>query len=549
MKKYLIPLLALIALYATFRVGGLDIPYYQDELDWVVGILGHTQLDPHPPFSSLIYFVGKALVGQTHLRLVPFVFGAVNLLLLWAIVKRRVGIRAAYITAALFAISFASVLGSLIIDVDGQWLPFLFLLTLFALDRYRDASIQGEKRIWAILGTTIVIVGLLTKLSFVVAVGALGIEFLILNRIRWKALSFWITYAGYWLAVLLLVAMGMYFGRLLTQSYSGSLVFSYTLTFITLHRSWLQITIQVVKTLLYLSPMLVLPSFFLRRARLIALRPFILFLGFALFFYVVLFDFSRGALDRYLLILIVPLCAIAGAAIADVYSHIRFDSRALIIVLVAGAGLIALQLIPVAVVPQYPKEEWFRSVVTGHWTFLMPFTGGSGPLGFYVSWLSVGFAWTAAVLAALFVFFRHKGHMVAITIIIGVSVAYCVLFVEEYQFGLFNGSAQQLLEQAMIYIGRTPSITKVITYNDIGSFELQRLGKYERRLYAAPKFAASYTDILRAFRGHYLVIDIPALAADNRYVKFWQQCPIVFSERDGAITSTIYDCRESISVP
>ena len=124
------------------------------------------------------------------------------------------------------------------------------------------------------------------------------------------------------------------------------------------------------------------------------------------------------------------------------------------------------------------------------------------------------------------------------------GILYNTVFAEEYLFGKINGNSNMLFKNAFTFIKNNSAIKKVITYNDIGGGQLAKIGKYERRLYAAPKFEESYKNILSKFSGHYLVIDIPHLSPDSPYAKHFATCRVIYEERHGKITSKIYDCQE-----
>ena len=117
-----------------------------------------------------------------------------------------------------------------------------------------------------------------------------------------------------------------------------------------------------------------------------------------------------------------------------------------------------------------------------------------------------------------------------------------MVFIEEYLFGKINGSPNLLLKNAVEFIGENDKIKRVITYNDIGGGELVKIGKYERRLYAAPKFEEGYGNILRNFKGHYLVIDIPHLSEESPYAKHFVACKVAYQKYHQKISSKIYDC-------
>jgi hypothetical protein len=256
-------------------------------------------------------------------------------------------------------------------------------------------------------------------------------------------------------------------------------------------------------------------------------------------FYLFLFDFSLGALDRYFEFLVVPLCVISGA----VFSQFLFESPAVHKdrkMMIGGFSLLAVLIFLVqffhhSVPSQYPKTEWIGRILSLKWNFLFPFTGGSGPTGFYVSFAFMGIMWIAGLLLVL----KKRTFLIGILIL---GLAYNLVFAEEYLFGKINGSPYKLFEDAKQFIIADPQVTSVIDYNDIGGYELQQTGKYFRRMYATPQFEDEYKKILENFTGQILYINIPRIQSGSFYEQYFNSCKNIFTKTDRAITATIYDC-------
>ena len=265
-------------------------------------------------------------------------------------------------------------------------------------------------------------------------------------------------------------------------------------------------------------------------------------------FYLVVFDFSRSALDKYLAYIIVPLSIISGTLMSGIFGE--KDSRSLTRLgelvffgLVVAFIISVLQFIPHFAPALYPKEEWIGRIIKLRWNFVFPFTGGSGPLGFYVSWLFIATTWAVSILLVIVSLFRRGLMRLVACVILLVGLAYSVVFSEEYLFGKINGNPNALLKNAVNFIEREDRIHKVISYNDIGAYELTNIGKYERRLYAAPKFERAYTEILKNFNGHYLVIDIPHLSPSSPYFEHFLTCDVIYEDYSVKISAKIYDCQ------
>ena len=106
--------------------------------------------------------------------------------------------------------------------------------------------------------------------------------------------------------------------------------------------------------------------------------------------------------------------------------------------------------------------------------------------------------------------------------------------------GDLYGSPDKIVRQTLNYILTEPSITKVITYNDIAPYDLKKSGKYHSRFYTAPE--RDYTKKVSAFRGHYMIVDFPAIYKNDRYWPLITRCPLLKKFQDKKIESYVFDC-------
>ena len=87
------------------------------------------------------------------------------------------------------------------------------------------------------------------------------------------------------------------------------------------NRGWFQTLIQCVKAILYASPFLVLVPLLGKKEWFYKVKSLIFFLFFSFIFYVVIFDFSLGALDRYLQLLVFFFLFLSTIVIARIYEN------------------------------------------------------------------------------------------------------------------------------------------------------------------------------------------------------------------------------------
>src|SRR6185369_6612273 len=118
-------------------------------------------------------------------------------------------------------------------------------------------------------------------------------------------------------------------------------------------RNYLQVIVQAIKAFYYLSPLLLIPALFVTRERLRRWRFFFIYLFLGFVFYFIIFDFSAGALDKYLMYMIAPLAAISGDVLSAWLSEeplIRKKWPWLILGGFFSLGALALNFFPQALV-------------------------------------------------------------------------------------------------------------------------------------------------------------------------------------------------------
>ncbi|MHB1086405.1 MAG: glycosyltransferase [Minisyncoccota bacterium] len=538
----------LLAAFVAIRAPGLDLPYHQDE--WKnaemvrSGISG--SLSAHPPLMEAIYRWSGDMFGAGNLRMMPLVFGVMSAFLLYLVVKRRANITAAIIATALYTVSAYSVLASLMLDMDGTILPTFFLAALYAYDRFRDAGSPKRALSWLAATTALVLIGFLTKLSFILVAGALALDYLVRE---WHRLTARVAmYAALaFLASAALLAALLTIAHYVLPAFDVQATIMHALWYVRFEgRGYMQILIQAVKALFYLAPALILLPLFLRRESLRQSSVFLMFLGLGFIFYFILFDFSQGALDKYLMYLIVPLCAMAGVVLAPLLtSASRKDWWIGTLLGSIGASvLIAVNFIPHDVMSLYPKTAWLSAVARGDWNILMPFTGGNGPLGFYVSFLMIAGGFIMSGALALTAMISARFRRSTLIALIAVSIAFNAIFIEELIWGGINGSAPAALRASIAYI-QEHNIRDVITHADAGAYELNMLGAYAGRFYAVPLYEEGHRALFAQHTGRYLVVDMPRLNEDGFYRRYFATCAVDFETSSGVIHAYVYDCSGS----
>jgi hypothetical protein len=539
-------LLALV--FVALRLPGTGLPLHQDEYKWPLSVNPNLHVDvfiPHPPVGEIIYRTAGYIVGfNTHFRFVPLFFGMINLLLLYYFVRFLFGKREAAIASVIWIFSYYSILASLMVDTDGEVMPFFFLLALIAYYKLRVTHRGKGYFWWAALLVAACVLGFLVKVSFLLAIAAILADFLWSKRkvLDTRAV---LKYVAYIIGGVVALGVILFAMKFIFPFFNFDASISYWEHFAAGNRDWLQTFIQCAKAVLYLSPFLVLVPFFGSRKEFSELGPLFFFLIFAFLFYVVIFDFSIGALDRYLQLLILPLTVLSTAAISSVFQTSDHRTKEFLLLgSVVALLLIAVQFFPHYVPSLHPKTEWLSRILHLKWNFLYPFSGGSGPLGFYVSFLTMAFAWIFSIGALLWAQWKPQYARLMLLFIIPIGLSYNMVFAEEYLVGKVNGYAPGLVSRAVEFIKNDPDISKVTVYNDNGGNEIQQIGKYRKRLYVDPKFDVNEKlDTLNRYKEHYFVLNVPRIDPTSVYQKYFDTCAVVYRDVDHAMSATVFDCR------
>ena len=556
-KREIMIFSSILLVFAALRAFGIHLPYHQDEWKNVSvsrTVEGAGDFFAHPPLMQMIFVADNFIFGGDNMRVVPFLFSIASAVLLYFVVRNRIDKRAAAWSVGLFSISFYNILGSLSPDVDGAILPFFFLLAVYAYDRSMSAEGSSARWKWISLLITSLLVGFLIKLSFILVIGVILADYVWSRGKKMNSKEMLISFLGMLGFGLVYVAL-LYGIKFVYPSFDMSIMMGHANQFREEEaRNWIQVFVQGLKAIYYLSPLLIIPIFFINKDILKKTRIFFIYLILGFIFYFILFDFSRGALDKYLMFSVAPLSVICGTIFAKIFSDFNeLTSNKFVRFIILGAiisgFIIFLNFVHHSIPPLYPKTEWFGKVIHLEWNFLNPFHGGSGPLGFYVSFLFIAVSFIVSAFLGIIGFVK-KEWRVGITVgLIIIGISYNLVFAEEFLFGKINGSAPKVLREAVSFIDSAPQIKNVLTYSDIGAYELSKIKKYAGRIYATPTsedgYRKKFAEHIAVNGGYFLVVDIPHINPESFYGEFFAKCKTEFEAQDRKIVARVYDCKSA----
>ncbi len=525
------------------RLLAFSQPYHQDEYKWALAAEPRWGLEgsiPHPELARLVYEYTGFVVGYSHLRVVPILITACIALLLFLYVRRSFGILAAFLTLGVFLIDFYALLGSVQIDIDGAFLPLFTLLSFMGYLWWRDSAESSFRRRGVLMAAAGLVLGFVAKLSFVLTPAAIALD-LFFSRADFRRLLFSRR------VVLSVIAAAVFAGSILAVFWNDVWFLRYVDNFVALHgRDYAQLAFLTVKGLFYLSPVIVFGMVLgLRYAR--ELSIWYIFLALNILFYFVIFDFTHRTFDRYLLFFTLPGAVITGVALARAFVGIADKKRllALTILCTAVAGIVTHLVfsMPHTAIPLIPKTAFIDAVTHGIFSILLPLTGGSGPLGFYVPLDALLILWAVAAAATLYLLFAFRSSAAALAIFLGVSLTYNVFMTVEYLTGTYYGSAPKVVHELIARLDASGNHEPLLTYNDTAAYELHTRGLYGGRFYPHPQFIPDNVKKFDSASGYFLVVNMPAIDPISGYGRFFAACKSLEEVHSGVIGGQILDCR------
>lgn len=544
-RNILIFSLVLIVFFAL-RLPAFNQIYHQDEYRWatIANPVFDNFTGPHPPINkySLRYF--GMVFGYDNLRAIPLMFGFLNLIILFFVVRKITSdFKAALFAMFIYAINVYAIVANMQIDIDGAMLPFFGLVFYLA---YINLLEKGRSRFWLIVLAFSIVGGFMAKLSFFLFVGAAILDYIV-YIVKSDGFSLSNIIKRVYKIGLAMVAGGIFI-FIAFSFWSDGVVIDYAKHFKIFNfgsRAYFEMFFKVMKSLVWLSPLLFIPVIggLFNKDLFNKYRFWYIYIALNLFLYLVIFDFAKLTIERYMMFLVVPSVIISTDFIYRLIREFNIGRFVFIssfsAIFFAGIAMY-LRSINQVVLPLNPKVEYLNRVKDFDFNFLIPLTGGSGPIGFYVSafFVLVICLLMAVFLAGGLVNNKNKIYFVSLFLIFGLG--YNFVLANEYLSGNLYGSVPNVARDAVDYVVNNPSIGKVITYYDIGAYKLRLADKYHSRFYTAP--SRDYTAKISTYRGQYMIVDFPSIGQDARYWPFLEKCAVLKEFKDKKVRALILDC-------
>jgi 4-amino-4-deoxy-L-arabinose transferase-like glycosyltransferase len=415
-----------------------------------------------PPLTTWIRSAFASLFGlsTTLLKTVSIIFGLLTITIVYLLAKELYDKRTALIASVLLSLSAWHILGTTSISFDGAFLTLFYLTTIFFFVKYMQNS---QKKYLVFTGISFGL-AMLTKLNAILILIILFLYALMYARsksIKTRIISTLKDFT--WIIVLGAVLFSIFpiIAALTDWSYF-TVVLGHTAVFHNASFNIVFLLIQYMLALLWAGPLFLgiyLVSLFTFEKKDALMH---IWIGVIVLFFTFVVQENFRPVERYFLVLLPALCILGGAVISRILSqqvprrtlnaHIKWFLVAFVLSLVV---IFALNLVHNDILPFYPKTAFIDHVIHFAWNFLVPFTGDQGPIGMYVSFSSIAFAF-AISLIGLMIFFitRHRNKLLAknfFLIFLAAGLAFNLFMWQEMVFSSTNPNIDKISKETITY--------------------------------------------------------------------------------------------------
>lgn len=457
-KTYYVILTSILILAFAIRLLGTNQPFNEDELHWahsatVRDWFGTVTFNTPLSVYFLNAFTSIFGVSVETIRLMFIIISIATIIVTAIFAKQQYGKRPALFAALLLTINPLHVLASLQAAYEGSVLTLFFVTTLLFLSRNK-VFLTGIAFGLAIL----------SKSSALFIIPPIVFTYLFMTHHRFtESIKQTII-----ITLIALLPFIIFFALPSIILQSPALINSIVKLFSPQAASStgvVSLIIQYGYALLWLGPLFTfLPSLAWKT---MGKKPihFIAVIT-TIIFYFLLTRNTTPPIERYWMILLPSLAIISAQQISE---NIKIHTRKImaILLLTTITAFIAAFLInaqDAELLPFYPKQQYVNKITALQFDFLIPITGSSGPLGFYLNFVNPAlFTLLSLILIILFFILKQKNKYLTLLLVLGIGAGYQLFFIQEYLISQTQPDIPDITRQTTTYIN-TNNLKEPIYY-------------------------------------------------------------------------------------
>jgi len=374
----------------------------------------------------------------------------------------------ALIAAGLLAIHPLHILASLQAAYEGSFLTLLFVLTIYCLRIY----VKSKKEKWIYLTGIFFGLAILSKTSAILLIPPIILIYLLLetkktnaiiNTCKTTAIGCFVFITAF--AIPSIITKSPALINVITQLLSQKDA---------VRTSIVPLILQYAHAIIWIGPIfLIFPIIAIINKKTDKLN--LIAVSYTILFYLLAIRESTPPMERYLMILLPSLSILTASGLIKVFDSKNAKRLITITIITAILSIIILTLLNIQqsiTIPFYPKTEYLNSVLNLNWDFLMPITGSSGPIGFYVNFLVI----TTTFISTITLFIiscitkNAQTKKTLICIIFGISIAYTLFFAQEYLISGTQPDINNTTQQIIDYVNSNNLTTPIYYFRNYALF-------------------------------------------------------------------------------
>lgn len=483
----------------------------------------------HPPFYIWMNYLFSLLLGNHTwvFRFTSLVFAALSILFIYLITSKLFSKKAGIIAATLISFSAWHIILSTQIHIDGSFLMFFYLACFYFYLKYEET----QKLSWLFLTGIALGLGLLTKVTMILMLPIL----VVYGYQKSKSIIHIIKSAIPVIAIGLAIFSVIFVLKSMHPAINAMSIDFMSKIYLAFGQglgnfNWVLLLSQLALAIFLLGPFylgLTAITFFKKEKKYFVFKFWMILI---LFFYLFcLKDYTRS-FERYLIMLIPPLCIMAG----DFFANLKINKKewliSVILFLFSLITIISLNLADAEYLNFYPKTTYFDHVTNLDWNFFVPFTGNAGPIGFYVNFLSIAGVFIISIILLMMHALIKNRKMAGIMLFmfLGISFAYNAFITQEFILNSTSPNIDLVSKEIIdytkqhqsnerVYIFRNFALTYYLTKSDINVLD----------------FSDENSNKTESFvNSTVIIVDFPKTNKESKLWKVLQTCEIIKKVQD-----------------
>lgn len=454
-------LFILLVLALIIRLAGINQFFETDEVVWARAVKEGNLMEVKIPSSllslwAIIPFIKIFGVHTWSIRLPFLIAGMFTILYTFLLGKLLFGKKSALWATAIMSFSAWHVLASLQATYEGSFLTLFFVMSIYYYLKYEIK----QKNISLVFAGISFGLATLSKLTAVLLLPILLIYSITKTRD--------ILLSTRRMIVLSLIGFVTFLIFPIVSIITKSPAFIVSLYYLLFFPSLLTtnitnislLIIQFLYAIIWAGPLFIgLPLIRLSERKKTNNRKFLvltIWIIFMIFFYVFIIKDNFRPMERYMMIIIPALSIICG----EVLSKIRWDKKLKTITAISFPVSFSLMLlmskINIRFLPFYPKTAFLKEAIMMRWNFFVPFTGSSGPVGFYIKFSIIALSFIfAGVFLIWSILTKIKGKKLLsrklLVIFVAISFAFNIFVLQEYLIGTTSPDINEISWEIIEY--------------------------------------------------------------------------------------------------